>query len=66
MVKNIIETEELTKFYCDQYAIYRVNIWVPHKVVYGFLGSNGTGKSMTIGMMVGCLNHLMEKSEFWI
>ncbi|RLF16955.1 MAG: ABC transporter ATP-binding protein [Thermoprotei archaeon] len=55
MTENVIETENLTKFYGERCAVYRVNLRVPRGVVYGFLGPNGAGKSTTIGMLVGCL-----------
>ena len=55
MTELIIETDDLTKFYGERCAVYRINLRVPRGVVYGFLGPNGAGKSTTIGMLVGCL-----------
>jgi len=55
MAELIIETDDLTKFYGERCAVYRINLRVPRGVVYGFLGPNGAGKSTTIGMLVGCL-----------
>lgn len=50
---NIIETENLTKFYADFTAVSEVNLHIPKGCVYGFLGPNGAGKSTTMKMFLG-------------
>ena len=44
---------ELTKAYGKQVVIRDLNLTVERGEVFGFIGRNGTGKSTTIGCMVG-------------
>ena len=57
----IIETRELTKRYGTRpeksvLAVDRVSFAVEEGQVFGFLGPNGSGKTTTIGMLVGIIN----------
>lgn len=57
----VIETFELTKRYGSRssksvLAVDQVSITVERGQVYGFLGPNGSGKTTTIGMLVGIIN----------
>jgi ABC-2 type transport system ATP-binding protein len=45
---NIIETENLTKFYGKSRGIIDVNIEIEKGEIFGFIGPNGAGKSTTI------------------
>lgn len=51
----IIETDGLTKRYKDVLAVDRVSLSVEEGQVFGFLGPNGSGKTTTIGMLVGII-----------
>ncbi|MCC7492118.1 MAG: ABC transporter ATP-binding protein [Fimbriimonadaceae bacterium] len=52
---SAIETCDLTKRFGDFTAVDRVNLEVAPGEVFGFLGSNGCGKSTTIRMLCGLL-----------
>ncbi len=52
---NIIETNNLTKFFGKVNVVYHLNLQVPKGAVYGFLGPNGAGKTTTIKMLTGAL-----------
>lgn len=45
---NIIETENLTKFYGKSRGIIDVNMEIEKGEIFGFIGPNGAGKSTTI------------------
>ncbi len=49
----MIRTENLTKFYGEITAVYRLNMEVPEGTILGFLGPNGAGKSTTMRMLTG-------------
>lgn len=51
----IIETEGLTKRYGKVTAVDAASFAVEPGQVFGFLGPNGSGKTTTIGMLVGIL-----------
>lgn len=50
-----IETKDLTCKFGDFTAVNRLNIKVYSGEIYGFLGSNGSGKSTSIRMLCGIL-----------
>ena len=52
----ILETEHLSKQGGKAYRVKDLSMAVPEKCVYGFLGSNGAGKSTTLKMVLG-LSH---------
>lgn len=51
----VIETKDLTCKFGDFTAVDRLNIKVYSGEIYGFLGSNGSGKSTSIRMLCGIL-----------
>ena len=51
----VIETLELTKRFREVLAVDQVSITVEKGQVFGFLGPNGSGKTTTIGMLVGII-----------
>lgn len=58
---TIIETEGLSKRYTalrgdGTLAVDRLSVQVEAGQVYGFLGPNGSGKTTTIGMLLGIIN----------
>lgn len=52
---SIIETTNLTKRYRRVVAVDGISFEVEAGQVYGFLGPNGSGKTTTIGMLVGII-----------
>ncbi|WP_414470177.1 ABC transporter ATP-binding protein [Methanobacterium sp. ACI-7] len=51
-----IETNGLSKSYGDFIAVNNLEIKVPARKVYGFLGRNGSGKTTTIRMIMGLIS----------
>jgi ABC-2 type transport system ATP-binding protein len=51
----VIETEGLTRFFGNRKVVDAVSLRVPRGSVFAFLGSNATGKSTTIRMLLGLL-----------
>jgi len=57
MAKRVIlQTNQLVKHFGQVKAVDGVSLQVPHGQVYGFLGPNGSGKTTTIGMILGLLH----------
>ncbi len=54
-VACMIKTEHLTKAYGSAKAVDDVSIEVGKGQVFGFVGPNGSGKTTTIGMLVGLI-----------
>ncbi len=54
-MKNVIETQNLTKGYKDQFSVNCLNMIVKKGEIYGFLGPNGAGKTTTIRMLLGLI-----------
>src|SRR5215207_10053750 len=52
---NAIEVRDLSKRFGDFMAVNRVSFDVRAGEIFGFLGSNGAGKSTTIRMLCGLL-----------
>lgn len=50
---TVIETHDLTKRYRKQLAVDRISFTVEPGQIFGFLGPNGSGKTTTIGMLLG-------------
>jgi ribosome-dependent ATPase len=53
--KPAIEAEGLTRQFGDFVAVDHVSFRIPRGEIFGFLGSNGCGKSTTMKMLVGFL-----------
>lgn len=51
----VIETSGLTKRFPAVLAVDRVSLTVEQGQVFGFLGPNGSGKTTTIGMLMGII-----------
>lgn len=51
----VLRTVGLTKRFGRTLAVDNLHLEVPRGTVYGFLGPNGSGKTTTIGMIVGLL-----------
>jgi ABC-2 type transport system ATP-binding protein len=52
-MRNVIQLNELTKFYGSTLAVDHISLEVKEGEALGFLGPNGAGKTTTIRMMVG-------------
>ena len=52
---TILETNGLTKRYGKLTAVDHVSLSVEKGQVFGFLGPNGSGKTTTIGMLLGII-----------
>lgn len=50
-----IKTEDLTRYFGKFVAVDHVNFSIKYGEIFGFLGSNGAGKSTTIRMLCGIL-----------
>ncbi|MCC7097051.1 MAG: ABC transporter ATP-binding protein [Thermomonas sp.] len=50
-----IETQGLTRRFGERIAVDAVDLRVPERSVYGFLGRNGAGKTTTIKLLLGLL-----------
>jgi len=53
---HVIETTDLTKRYGDVVAVNNLTLRVPRGGVFGFLGPNGSGKTTTMGMLLGLVH----------
>ena len=58
-VPETILTENLTRLFGDIRALDALSLEVPTGIIFGFLGPNRTGKTTTIGLLLG----LMEPAE---
>ena len=52
----VIETADLTKTYGEVVAVDHLTLRVPRGGVFGFLGPNGSGKTTTMGMLLGLVH----------
>lgn len=52
----VIETEGLTKRYGSITAVDNLSLQVPDTGVFGLLGPNGSGKTTTMGMLLGLIH----------
>ncbi|MGG1574715.1 ABC transporter ATP-binding protein [Fictibacillus sp. NRS-1165] len=52
---NVLEINNLTKKFGDFIAVDNMSLTIKVGEIFGFLGSNGAGKSTTINMIVGLL-----------
>ena len=50
---NLIETKDLCKKYGSNLVIDNVNMHVPEKAIYGFVGENGSGKTTIMRLLCG-------------
>jgi ABC-2 type transport system ATP-binding protein len=54
---NILEIKNLTKKFGDFIAVDHMSLAIQEGEIFGFLGSNGAGKSTTINMVAGLLRN---------
>ncbi len=55
MATTILKTDGLTKTYKGFKAVDSLSIEIKPKMVYGLLGPNGSGKTTTLGMLLGVI-----------
>lgn len=51
--KILLEVQELTKTFGSRTVVDRLNLRIEEGDIYGFLGTNGSGKTTTIRMITG-------------
>ena len=56
-----IEVKNLNKKFDNILAVNNLNFKIKKNKTLGLLGPNGCGKTTTIGMMLGLINHQMDK-----
>ena len=54
-MEHAIETRALSRRFGSRLAVAGIDLLVPQRSVYGFLGQNGAGKTTTIRMLLGLL-----------
>ena len=62
---NIIETNNLTKYYGKSRGIEGVNLKVEEGDIFGFIGPNGAGKSTTIRTLLGLITPTSGSSKIF-
>ena len=55
-MENILSVNEITKTYARVCAVNNLNLKVEKGDVFGILGPNGSGKTTTLGMILGVIN----------
>lgn len=66
MTKTIIRTEGLSYSYAKAVqTLSNIDLQVEQGAVYGFLGPNGSGKTTTISLLLGLLNHQQGSIEIF-
>ena len=53
MTEFVIQTDGLTKTYGDVLAVDDLSLRIPRGSIFGLLGPNGSGKTTTMGMLLG-------------
>ncbi|MGP4040176.1 ABC transporter ATP-binding protein [Gracilibacillus sp. D59] len=64
-MEYIVQTTNLSKNFGKELAVNGVDIQIPKGEIYGFLGSNGAGKSTTIRMLLGLMKPTSGKVEIF-
>ncbi|MDX1351321.1 MAG: ATP-binding cassette domain-containing protein [Putridiphycobacter sp.] len=56
MADIVLKIDNLSKKYGGNYAVKNLNLSIEKGQVYGILGPNGSGKTTTLGMILGVIN----------
>lgn len=52
----VLHIKEVTKKFGDFTAVNKLDLTIPEKEMFGFLGGNGAGKTTTFRMILGLLD----------
>jgi ABC-type multidrug transport system ATPase subunit len=55
-LENVLSIRQLTKYFGKLCAVNKLNLEVNRGEVFGMLGPNGSGKTTTLGMLMGVIN----------
>ncbi|UKN03651.1 ABC transporter ATP-binding protein [Paracrocinitomix mangrovi] len=55
-MESVLEIKDLSKNYGEIKALNKLNVEVKKGMVFGILGPNGSGKTTTLGILLGVLN----------
>jgi ABC-type multidrug transport system ATPase subunit len=64
-MKTVLQTRGLTKHFGPVRAVDGVDLQVRRAEVFGFLGPNGSGKTTTIGMLLGLIRPTAGEAELF-
>jgi len=56
LAKTVLEVQNLSKNYNNIKAVSELSLSVQGQMIYGILGPNGSGKTTTLGMLLGVIN----------
>lgn len=56
MAETVLKIDNLSKKYGGNYAVKNLHLTIEKGQVYGILGPNGSGKTTTLGMILGVIN----------
>ena len=62
-MKNLIEVQNIKKNYGNKEAVKGISFNVEEDEILGLLGPNGSGKTTTIGMLLGCLLYTSDAAD---
>ena len=62
-MEYVLETNELSKHYCDFTALNGLNMHIPKGSIYGFVGRNDAGKTTLIRLICGLQEPTAEASR---
>lgn len=55
-METILSVQNLSKNYGSLRAVNKLSLSIPPGSIYGLLGPNGSGKTTTLGMLLGCIH----------
>ena len=55
MTNIILESQNLTRYYCSTLALDNMTVKIPRGCICGFIGRNGSGKTTAIKLLLGFL-----------
>ena len=61
MAKNVLEIQNLTKYYAKVLGVKNLSLELEEGEIFGFIGPNGAGKSTTIRSIMNLINKISGK-----